>query len=240
MPYIKKTVIAGKTVEIRKCNAPMYGRKGKRAARMKLTPEKQQKVNEKKAVDLLTWRLNENFGVGDVHMVIGYGRGKAPEPEEARKHLEEFLRRARKYFRGQGQELRYITVTEYKRARIHHHVIMPEAPMGVLYKLWSHGRPHITPLDESGDYRQLADYLIKETSATFAESGSPYKKRWNQSRNLRDPVIKTEIVSAKSWRKDPMPWKGYYIKKDSIREGTHDVTGYQYQYYTMISTKRRD
>ena len=58
MPYIKKTVIAGQTVEIRKCNAPMYGRKGKRAARMKLTPEKQQKVNEKKAFDLLTWRLN--------------------------------------------------------------------------------------------------------------------------------------------------------------------------------------
>lgn len=171
-------------------------------------------------------------------MVIGYGRGKAPEPEKARKHLEEFLRHARKYFREQGQEMRYITVTEYKRARIHHHVIMPEAPMGVLYKLWRHGRPHITPLDESGDYRQLADYLIKETSETFAESGSPYKKRWNQSKNLRDPVIKTEIVSAKSWRKDPMSWKGYYIKKDSIREGTHDATGFQYQYYTMIQTKR--
>ena len=169
-------------------------------------------------------------------MVIGYGRSKAPEPEEARKHLEEFLRRARKYFRGQGQELRYITVTEYKRTRIHHHVIMPEAPMRVLYKLWTHGRPHITPLDESGDYRQLAEYLVKETSVTFAESG-PYKKRWNQSKNLRDPVIKTEIVSAKSWRKTPEPWKGYYIKKDSIREGTHDVTGYQYQYYTMIRTR---
>lgn len=113
MPYIKKTVIAGKTVEIRKCNAPMYGRRGNRAEKKTVTPEKQRRVNEKKAVDILTWRLNENFGVGDVHMVIGYGRSKAPEPEEARKHLEEFLRRARKYFRGQGQELRYITVTEY-------------------------------------------------------------------------------------------------------------------------------
>lgn len=179
-------------------------------------------------------------GVGDVHMVIGYGRGKAPEPEEARKHLEEFLRRARKYFRGQGQELRYITVTEYKRARIHHHVIMPEAPMGVLYKLWSHGRPHITPLDESGDYRPVGGLPDKRDIGNVCGERSPYKKRWNQSKNLRDPVIKTEIVSAKSWRKDPMPWKGYYIKKDSIREGTHDVTGYQYQYYTMISIKRRD
>ena len=65
MPYIKKTVIAGKTVEIRKCNAPMYGRRGNRAEKKTVTPEKQRRVNEKKAVDILTWRLNENFGVGE-------------------------------------------------------------------------------------------------------------------------------------------------------------------------------
>lgn len=34
--------------------------------------------------------------------------------------------------------------------------------------------------------------------------------------------------------------RGTTSKKDSIREGTHDVTGYQYQYYTMITTKKRD
>ena len=45
MPYIKKTIVAGKTTEIRKMNAPMYGRKKARAARQNLTTEKQRALN---------------------------------------------------------------------------------------------------------------------------------------------------------------------------------------------------
>lgn len=62
MPYIKKTIVAGKTTEIRKMNAPMYGRKKARAARQNLTTEKQRALNERHAVDTLTWTINENFG----------------------------------------------------------------------------------------------------------------------------------------------------------------------------------
>ena len=63
-----------------------------------------------------------------------------------------------------------------------------------LYALWTHGRPKVNPLDDTGNYRELAEYLIKETSKTFAEAAGPYKKRWNQSKNLRKPKIKIEVV----------------------------------------------
>ena len=138
-----------------------------------------------------------------------------------------------------GAELRYITVTEYKRARIHHHIVIPEVPAKVLCALWPHGRPHSTPLDESGDYRKLAEYLVKETGTSAEEDGTR-KRRWNQSRNLRPPKVEYVTVQAKSWRKDPKPIKGYYIDKGSIRAGVCDVTGYPYQFYTMIQISRRD
>src|SRR5699024_2368551 len=113
--------------------------------------------------------------------------------------LEKFIRAARRYFRQQGKEMRYITVTEYKNRRIHHHLVMENVPIKDLYTMWPHGRPKVFPLDDSGDYRELAEYLIKETAKTFAEEGSPYKKRWNQSKNLRAPKIKKEVVSANAW-----------------------------------------
>lgn len=238
MPYIKRTVRAGKTVETAKTYMPMLGNHKKRAKQIKLTPEKQRKVNERKAINTLTWALNENFGVGDAHMVLTYRKEYTPSPEQARRDLEKFLRMLRKWCRESGKELRYITVTEYKRARIHHHLVIPEIPARILYTFWPHGRAHSTPLDDSGDYRKLAEYLVKETGKSAEEDG-PRKRRWNQSRNLRPPEISYEVVPAKSWRKEPRPIKGYYIDKDSLRAGVSDVTGYPYQYYTMIQINRR-
>lgn len=235
MPYLKKTIIAGRTIEIRKSYAARYGcRGGRREKNHRPTPEDQRRVNERKAIDTLTWRLNANFGLGDVHLVLGYRRDENPTPEQARRHLEDFLRRARKYCAAQGKPLRYVTVTEYKRTRLHHHLVLPELPAAVLYALWPHGRPHPTPLDGSGNYRRLAEYLVKETAAAFREGDAPYKKRWNQSKNLKEPTIRVEVVNARTWSREPRPRKGYALDKDSLRQGVHEITGYPYQYYTLV------
>lgn len=241
MAYMKKTIIAGKTIEVRKGYSARYGKKGLKRSENRLpTREAQKRVNERNALDNLTWKLNANFGVGDVHMVLGYGNRKAPTPEEARKNLDRFTRKARTWYKREtGKELRYISVTEYKRSRIHHHIILPEIPADVLYTLWPHGRPHITPLDPSGSYRALAEYLIKETAETFRTEEAPYKKRWNQSRNLKEPEITVEVVSAQNWRQDPKPIQGYYIDKDSIRAGVSETNGFPYQSYTMIQLEQR-
>lgn len=111
---------------------------------------------------------------------------------------------------------------------------LPELPAAVLYDLWPHGRPHPTPLDGSGNYRRLAEYLVKETAAAFREGDAPYKKRWNQSKNLKEPTIRVEVVNARTWSREPRPRKGYALDKDSLRQGVHEITGYPYQYYTLV------
>ncbi len=103
MPYIKKTIVAGKTTEIRKMNAPMYGRKKARAARQNLTTEKQRALNERHAVDTLTWTINENFGIGDIHLILTYGKGAAPAREEAKRNLERFLRKQESISAARGK-----------------------------------------------------------------------------------------------------------------------------------------
>ena len=236
MPYIKEVCRAGKTIEIGKYYSTRYGMKGiKRGVKSAKTPEQMKKANERAAITKLRRIINANFRMGDMHLVLGYRRDITPSPQEARKHMEKFLRKAREYYRkAHGKELKYITVTEYKRSRIHHHMILPDIPAAVLYKLWEYGRPHITPLDESGQYGQLAEYLIKETAATFSEAGSPYRKRWNQSKNMVQPEIKKEVVQANSWRKQPQAIAGYYVDKNSIREGECEENGYAYQFYTLL------
>lgn len=236
MPYVMKTVTAGRVVEVRKHYSARYGKKCERSRNREPTREEQAEVNRRHAEDHLRWLINTNFGVGDWHLVLGYNRKYNRKPHEARTDLEKFLRGYREYHRETDIQVRYITVTEYENKRIHHHLVAGAIPMQVLYKLWPYGRPHITPLDSTGDYSQLASYLIKETSKTFSKPGAVTRKRWTQSKGLKKPIIKHTIISADRWRDDPKPKKGYYIPEDSIVNGVHEVTGMPFQRYTMIRT----
>ena len=197
MPYIKVTYVAGQTVEIEKHFSGRYGKRCKRGPRRSPTKAEQNEINRRRAEDSLRRLLNANFGQGDWHLVLGYRREYNPTPEESKKHREKFLRDYRAWCKKVGRKVRYIAVTEYKNRRIHHHTVIEEIPAKVLDKLWPYGRPHITPLDSSGDYRNLAAYLIKETDKTFRESGAPQNKRWTQSKGLIIPT----------GRPSPHPWQ---------------------------------
>ena len=49
------------------------------------------------------------------------------------------------------------------------------------------GNPKFVMLYDSGEYSQLADYLIKETERTFRDEDSAVKQRYSCSRNLTKP-----------------------------------------------------
>lgn len=236
MPYIERTVIAGDTIEKKKYFTAQYGGKRcKRAKREEETSEKQRRENEKNALDRLRWLINTNFVAGDFHIVLTY-KGAAPIPEEAAKLLSAYLRKLRNEYRKIGIELKYIAVTEYEANRIHHHVIINKADTELISSLWKHGRVRFTPLDNMGDYSALASYLIKETKRTYKD-GKASGKRWNASRNLKQPEIIKRVINADGWRKVPKPIKGYYIISDSIISDI-DVFGYPYQKYTMIKIQQ--
>lgn len=234
MPYIKRVVTAGKIKQVDKYYSARFGSKLNRSENRNPTPEAMEQVNLRQAVDKLSWLLAANFTGGDYHLVLTYLRDSRPDAAGGKANLECFLRQLRARLKKLGKTLKYVTVTEYRRAAIHHHLVIERADVKLLQSLWPFGRIKITPLDDSGNYRRLAEYLVKETAETFRSGQAASRKRWNASRNLVHPTPKKEIVCAETWRREPVALRGYYIDKDSVQEWI-DQTGMMHQSYIMVA-----
>lgn len=238
--YIKEICIAGNTIEVMKKHSWRYGRSIPRGKNEKKTPEDVAKVNQRNAETKLRRLINTNFKENDLHMVLTYKKNERPSPDEAKILIAKFLRDIRKIFKKKGTVFKYILVTEYKKASIHHHIVMSYLDPREIQKVWPYGKARPTLLDGTGQYAELANYLIKETSKTFKTEKSASGKRWSSSRNLEKPIINKKIIGANSWRKEPVAQKGYYIEKDSIRIGFSEFDGYPYQFYSMIRLDNTD
>ena len=234
MPYVKETIIAGDVIEVRKYYSARYGKRIFRGANVGITSDAQEKVNARNAERKLRGLINANFCAGDWHVQFTYK--DAPDKDQAREDLRKAIRELRKIYRENGQELKYITVTEYETKRIHHHLILPKLPIGTIKQAWRHGMVRATPLYSGDDYANLSAYLIKETRRTYSKEDALYKKRYNASRNLKKPTVIKEIVDAQTWREFPKPKKGYTIITDSVEVCT-DIMGRPMQFYRMIRKK---
>ena len=244
--YIRKTWKAGRTVEVKKTYSARYGKKIPRGENIKQTSDAQETVNRRMAVAELRRTINANFGPGDWHAVFTYPNAKPPTPKQAYRDMDVFLRRLRQLYKKEGAELKYIQPTEYKHKRIHHHMVMPNLIGGMepVKRLWKQliaetyytpeeqerGEPlHLrfpwSPLDDSGQYGELAEYLIKETDKSRNDPDAICKRRYRQSRNLIHPKPVVEIIDAKQWRKEAAQRKGYYIDKEASFEGINEENG---------------
>lgn len=238
MPYYKTEIKAGKTIEVIKSYSKRIGVSKSRSEKEKPTAEEMEKVNQKNAEAKLRRLINANFGYGDYHLVLTYKKELRPTPAEAKDRITKFLRVMRREYKKQGEQLKYIVVTEYKNKAIHHHLIINGIDLNInklLRQCWEYGTPHITPLDDTGQYKELAAYFIKETSKTFKENDGGAKQRYSCSRNLTKPIKKTTLIKkAEKWLEEPKPKKGYYIDKDTVYNGVNPFNGRPIQYYTMI------
>lgn len=234
MPYIKNTFNCGKWIEVEKVFSGRYGKRVKPSEKRQPTPEEMAKVNERNAAKKLRRKIARNFGAGDYHVVLTY-KGEPPGKEGAAEKLRKVLRNLQNWYKRRGGELKYIKVTEYKRKRIHHHIIINnmEGCMQKLRELWE-GGVYPSVMYEEGGYEELANYLIKETKLTMKEMEAPCKLRYSCSRNLAEPEKETEIVKAEKWVETPIPKKGFWIPKNSVVNGISVKTGRKYQYYTMV------
>ncbi len=237
MGYFKTTVKAGKTVEVTKSftkriGVPVRGKKEKPS------PEEIEKVNRMNAERTLRLKINANFGEDDLFVTLTYRKEERPEPGQAKKDIKKFIDSLRKEYKKKGVPMKWICVTEYLNKAIHHHLLVnhmegEDVPKWVR-RLWKFGRPDFKFLDNTGQYKDLAAYLIKETSKTFRENDGGKKQRYSCSRNLVMPKPKTKIIKkANKWLPDPKPVKGYYIDKDTVYNGVDPFTGREYQKYTM-------
>ena len=234
--YIQKEYIMRNTIDVERYHSGRYGAPGMKREKRKASPEDREKWNYTAACKKLKRIINANFGEGDFSVTLTYKLEERLPDEEAKKEITNFLKRIKREYKKRGYELKWIYTTEQRKKSIHHHLILNSIPetARLLTKHWKKGFVRISPLDSTGDYKDLADYIIKETDKTFRDPDSADKQRYSRSRNLIIPEPHKKIITAKTFRKEPKPIKGYYIDKDSIFIGQNPVTGYSYMTYTMV------
>nr|WP_275297887.1 hypothetical protein [Clostridium sp. YIM B02551] len=166
-------------------------RKQKRKKKEKESKPKQKNLNDKNAKKHLIRLLNTNFTDRDLAVHLTYTDDTLPQSEEeARKDVSNFLRRLKHYRKKNGlTDLKYIAVIEFresedkdKKIRLHHHIVINDMDRDKVEGLWGKGRANADRLksDEFG-YEALARYITKDPKGS---------KRWTQSKNLKQPVIK--------------------------------------------------
>ena len=249
MPYVKRTTEAGKTVEVEMYYTARYNKKGsKRSKRVKPSSAKQEEVNRRQAERRLRLLMNANFGYGDYHIVLDYVRGKGKPDrtkEEMKKDIRVFLRECRKAYKKAGKVFKYIHVMEIgSKGSRHHHLVVNGIDPKILQQAWykaygGHNRVKIFPLDDSGQYADLAAYFIKYSDAHMKDDKSVrlQGKRWSSSRNLVHPVPVYETVTHRGWfRSEARAPKGWYVDKKSVEKGLHgpEYGGYGYFRYTIV------
>lgn len=238
MAYFKTSIEAGATIEVTKSYTKRVGVKVK-GSREQPTPEEMIKVNELNAERTLRLKINANFGTDDPFITLTYRKDERPTPAEAKKNIKKIIDSLRIEFKKLGADLKYINATEYQNKAIHHHLLINHIEgkdvSKMVRKLWKFGRPDFKYLDDTGQYKDLAAYLIKETAKTYKENDGGHKQRYSCSRNLIMPTPKTEIIKkATKWLPDPKPIKGYYIDKDTVYNGVDPFTKRKFQKYTMV------
>lgn len=230
---IRETCIAGAVID-RTVKWSRAGEKRHRAPKKNVTTASMRKYNDHLAEKKLARKINANFVPGDYHTTLTYA--EVPTQEEAERQLSNWIRRMKREYAKAGKEFRYIAVTEYKNHRIHHHIVMSYIDHRIIQKQWREGRCLFSVLNKSRNYRKLANYLIKETQKTFREPGNATKRRWRGSRNLVEPIVVRQEVSASEFYNDPKPVKGYAIDEDSVIRYENPVNGLEHLEYCMVST----
>jgi hypothetical protein len=176
-------------------------------------------ANEQRAIATLRRLMNHNFTNGDLHAVLKYHKGQTPPPEIAKTQIEKFKRDLRRLYKKNDAALKYIHVTEFVNKRLHHHMLINNAkiPIEDISKLWPWGSVNYTTLYSAPDFADLAFYFIKETRNTFRHADAPSHRRWNASRNLKQPKKTVKIINANEWRETPATIEGYILDVDSVR-----------------------
>ena len=241
MSYIEKTVIAGKTEEVCRYYSIRTGGvpEGKRRRRLDPTPERIERANMRHRTDKLRQLMNANFNDNDFwSMTLTYRKDEEPKSiRQLRDDAADFVKRLRKCARLFGTDLKYIYVMGAGKHRRHIHITVNALPdMAIFAGCWIHGHVSMTRLYSDGQYRDLADYYIKnaqETKEQEIELGEKPGRMYIPSQNLIKPIEKKKIITAKTFREEPRAKKGYHIEKDSVWNG-YTLTGYPMLRYTLI------
>ncbi len=236
-----------------------YGARGeKRVKKAKVTSDYQANLNQKHKEKYMRRLIKLNFKEGDLWLTLKYPAGKRPSIKEVQKDRAEFARRMRKAYKAAGASFKFVYRLEIgKQGGIHLHFIVNN-PEGIntqeeIRRAWSFGHVNFEFMYKDGDFRALAEYITKPAERDtgqmhFEGMGIEDKRafmRYGSSRNLERPVPEVKEYSHWTMRRilteeGPKAAPGYYIEKDSIRQGINPYTGYSYLSYTERRLKWQD
>lgn len=169
---------------------PEFRKSGKRRGRFRPTDEIQKRLNERHALEQLTWIIHANFNKASVAFSPTYADGCYPGDEaQFNRDARNFLARVKRLYDKIGLEFKYIVIRAYgeEHGRLHLHFIFSG---GVDYALiksaWGMGRCNYKQLefDECG---------VVDLSAYLFDQRHIGARRWSGSRNLVKPVERTNV-----------------------------------------------
>lgn len=187
--YYRRRITSGNMVELEiypvwKCKHDIPRKKERFESK-----ESQKNLNNKNSKKKVVRLVNANFGKDDLYITVTYQDGYLPNEEQARKDMQNYIRRLKRYRKKNGlEELKYIYAIGYedepeksKKIRIHHHMIINKMDRDIVEDLWGKGRADCKRLKPD-------DFELTGVAKYIASQGP---ERWSASRNLKKPKIST-------------------------------------------------
>lgn len=217
----------------------------RRAKRKHRTTDKQKEINSRIANRKILEMIHNNFE-GGIFLTLTF----AQLPDNLRKEIDNFLRRLKYRYNKCSCKLKYIAAVEFQECRPHLHIIINKnAIMDTMNKseledhikkVWKNGDiVNIRPLERRGYYKNLAEYLVKETAAAFNDCNSPFNCRCIHSQGLELPEAETEIIEGDYNTLLDVPdteiidGEEYELIWDSQYTGRNEFTGSYYVTYAL-------
>lgn len=186
--YKEKLIIAGDWIF--GAVYPTWRESGKRRGRFRETSEMQKKLNERHALEMLTWTIHANFDSASVVFSPTYSDGCYPEDEaQFNRDVRNFIGRVARLYKRAGKEFKYIVIRAYgeEHGRLHLHFIFSGGvDYAAIRAAWKMGRCNYKQLefDECGVV-DLSRYLFDQRHVGA--------RRWSGSRNLVKPIERTNV-----------------------------------------------
>lgn len=166
--------------------------KGKRKARFKPSTETQQKLNDENSRKYYDRLIHANFTHNDYHVTLTY-RNQPLSHDDARKEMQNFIRRLKSRYKKEGVVLRYVYTTErgLQNGRYHHHIILSGGvERNVIEDAWGKGRCNCDRLQFTvTGIADLAAYISGRKKEKAVAEKVGYRK-WSCSKNLVKPEPK--------------------------------------------------
>lgn len=241
--YRTKTIRSGNVLEVEVYPIWQTPLTGKRV--VKNTSRKAQtNLNNKNAQKRLTRLLNANFDERHIWLTLTYPNGAMPaDPERAKKDMENYIRRVKRHVKKCGlPELKYVYVTEFGEARVHHHIIMNLEDRDAAESMWKNGGRIQSRRLQPDDFglAGMARYITKQKRKAHA-------KKYVASKNLDSPIItvsETKITRRKAEklaREENLAqeafeklYKGYCFKEMETKYSAYTSGVYLYARMTSI------